>query len=351
MAACLNILGSTAHARGQYETAWRLMQESLSLYRVVEDSQSIALLLTNLGVVANDAGDLETAAALHEQSAARYRELGSMGGVARAVYNLAQVALDRREHERSHGLHHQALQGFRELDNKEGIAMSLANLGHTARRLGDLAAAREWYRESLSIAGGAGSRQILSWCLWGPAFLLVAERDLEQRARLLAAAEQARDSIGYPLWRSAREDYEQSLAALRAGLSEAAFADAWSAGGALGLDAAIAKARARTQDPGLRTQVRPAGNLSPVSQAGQRSSGPSEAGSHPIPRPQSAVLSAQEREVLELLAQGLSNSQIARRLVLSTRTVEHHIASVYAKLGIRTRAEALALALRSAPPS
>lgn len=51
-----------------------------------------------------------------------------------------------------------------------------------------------------------------------------------------------------------------------------------------------------------------------------------------------------EREVLALLAQGLSNPQIAERLFVSSATVKFHISGVFAKLGVATRAEAIALA-------
>jgi DNA-binding NarL/FixJ family response regulator len=65
----------------------------------------------------------------------------------------------------------------------------------------------------------------------------------------------------------------------------------------------------------------------------------------PAPRT-SGPLTTREREVLALLVEGLSNQQVADRLVLSKRTVEHHVGSIFAKLGVSTRAEALAHAVR-----
>ncbi|MEA2125317.1 MAG: hypothetical protein QOI80_2099, partial [Solirubrobacteraceae bacterium] len=57
-------------------------------------------------------------------------------------------------------------------------------------------------------------------------------------------------------------------------------------------------------------------------------------------------LTAREREVLELVCAGLSNAQIAERLVIAPKTAEHHVSRVLGKLGARSRAEAAALAVR-----
>jgi DNA-binding NarL/FixJ family response regulator len=58
------------------------------------------------------------------------------------------------------------------------------------------------------------------------------------------------------------------------------------------------------------------------------------------PEPYPAGLSAREAEVLRLVANGLTNAEVAEKLFLSSRTVDWHLGSIYRKLGLHSRTEA-----------
>jgi DNA-binding NarL/FixJ family response regulator len=58
------------------------------------------------------------------------------------------------------------------------------------------------------------------------------------------------------------------------------------------------------------------------------------------------ALTSREREVLDMLAQGLSNKEVAWRMKISEHTVKFHVASIFAKLGASTRTEAVMHGIR-----
>ena len=66
----------------------------------------------------------------------------------------------------------------------------------------------------------------------------------------------------------------------------------------------------------------------------------------PVEQGPQRILSAREQEVLRLVAEGLTSKAIGQQLFLSPKTVDHHLASVFNKLGVESRAQAVAVASR-----
>jgi DNA-binding CsgD family transcriptional regulator len=109
-------------------------------------------------------------------------------------------------------------------------------------------------------------------------------------------------------------------------LGERAFAVAWAEGRAMTLEQALGLA-AEVVLPTARTAAEP-----PVV---EREGGPA-----PRPGPRAHGLTPREVEVLRLVALGLSDAQVAERLVISPRTVGKHLQAIYSKLYVPSRSAA-----------
>src|SRR6202011_5699007 len=161
-------------------------------------------------------------------------------------------------------------------------------------------------------------------CLEVLAGMSVTEERPEQAARLFGAAEVLRGVIHTAVPLARRAEYDRHMALLRKELDETALASAWTAGRGMTVEQAIEYALAPQEAVAGLTKT--AGRLAPD--------------------PRLDVLTAREREVAALIAEGLTNREIASRLVIAERTAEGHVQSILNKLGFNARTQIATWAVR-----
>jgi DNA-binding CsgD family transcriptional regulator/tetratricopeptide (TPR) repeat protein len=172
---------------------------------------------------------------------------------------------------------------------------------------------------------------------------------LERRARLLIgelAEWRRRAGLGGAVPAAAAEPYALQLAG-----EWARAAELWTELGCP-YEAALARLDAEEEEPLRhaleelhRLEARPAAAIA-VRRLRERGARGLPRGPRPSTRENAAGLTPRELEVLALLAEGLRNADIAARLVVSPRTVDHHVATILRKLAVRTRAQAGVEAVR-----
>ena len=312
--------GLLARAQGDHGRAAALEEKSLVVARATGDARAIADALHSLGQVVVSQGDYGRAAALYEEALALYRGLG--GSLAAfALVNLGVATAQRGEAERAGELLETGLAEHRARGNTWGVGFALRALGDLARTRGDHAEAIARFRGCLVAWNERGYPRGIAYGLIGLAAVAADGGQPERAARLLGAADVLRERFGCALWATERAAHEAAVGAARAALGEAAFAAAWEEGRALPFTDARADVMALA-----------ASTLEPPP---------------PVPGDASSFgLTARELDVLRLLVEGHSDRQIGEALFIGARTVQTHVANLFAKLGVNTRAEAAAVAVR-----
>lgn len=326
----LYILGRLARIEGNYAAAVTFLEESLALFRELQQNDAIALVLSDLGLTVLYLGEYERATALCEQSLALARELGDPRSIASWLANLGTVLLARGDHTRAQELCEESLTIRRVLGYKGGCAHALTILGHIALAQGASERAAACYTESLTLRQETGEQEGIAAALEGLAAVSMTQGQPVGAARLYGYAEALRTLLGAHVPPTDQPAYQRSVAALRAQLGEPAFLSAWAAGRALAREQAIAEAVQMT----ARADAPPAPPPAPV-ETPPASPAPGKL----------FGLTARELDVLRLLTQGLTTSQIAGRLTISPRTADAHLRSIYRKLAVTSRAAATRAAL------
>jgi predicted ATPase/DNA-binding CsgD family transcriptional regulator len=307
-----------AQVQGDFARSIAHSEEGLALARAAGYVFGEARALFGLGITAEWQGELDRAAALYGESLTLMRGLGHPERLPHwtvlPLANLGDLALLRGDMAQATAFAGEAVDQWRKVGYVWGIAQALGTVAAAACERGDQPRAATLYDETLSLWLACDDGRGIAGTLAGIAGVARARGQLERAARLLGAAWGLGDALGVRFL--VHHLYaERVLAAVRSRLDEPTFAAAWEAGRALSLDAAVAEARAALASPATE----------------------SDTGYGLTPR---------EREVLRLLAAGHPDREIAAALSISPRTVQTHVAALFAKLNAGTRAEAAVIAVR-----
>ena len=312
LAFALGGLAAGAEAMGDFETTFAIHERAIHLTRA-SSAEPFFLgmaLLVQVGT-AIELGDYETARALLDEALSLAREAGDAYRLAYALKWFGDLARCEQNYSEAQTHYEQSVALLRELGVTRDLTPPLQNLAHACLHLGDIERAHALFSESLAIHQAQHNAHGMAECLIGFAAMAVVRRLPAVGARLFVVA----DTVGWrrvkATWAVTRMEYEHYLAIAHARLTQLEFQTEQTAGRTLSLEQAIAYAQ----------------NLPLIAQA------------TPAIKEKPDDLTAREREVAALIAQGKSNGEIASELVLSKRTVEKHIANIFSKLGFTSRAQ------------
>jgi predicted ATPase/DNA-binding CsgD family transcriptional regulator len=301
--------GSRASIRwryGDYDGARLDAEECARLSRQLGLGIELSTALTTLGLVSGAMGDQASGERYTTESIQVARELQYREGTARGLNNLAMFVSQRGDHEQARMLLEQSWAEIQLAGNRAAAGNILDSLARVSLLLGDQAAARRYYLDSLQQSTKFGDAINIVECLEGIALLDVAERDAIRAIRLISAANVIRLANNFqamPYWAG---QVQEGLAAARASLGGPAAETAWKAGAAMSGNEAIHYASGAAPSP---TNI----DLNP--------------------------LTGRETQVAALIAEGLTNAEIAARLRMAARTADAHVEHIRNKLGLRSRSQ------------
>lgn len=224
--------GDSAAAQPRFDEALRLFTE-------LRNNRGISFALQGQGDVALLRGDYMTARALYEESFELRRDLGDTWGMAATLYSQGDVAFQQGDYAAARAFYEESLDLRRRLGDRAGIAVAYDGLGRVAFRLGDEATAQMHLELSLSLCAELGDKGGVACAFEGLAEVLAGQARAVFAAHFWGVAATLRESIGTPMPLRRRQEYERSVAAVRSGLGEEAFATAWAQGSAMTIEQAV----------------------------------------------------------------------------------------------------------------
>lgn len=306
-AKALWVAGYLALAQTDGEAAAPLLQDSIDAGDT-SDPESVAFATQYLGLCALFGGDFQGAADGLERAFELHAARNS-GAAAFTLTDLAITVMLAGDVARASGLYARALAMASDPWTRSHC---LWGSGLAAWLEGDVDAAEETQKQALRLIAEVDERSGTALCLDALAWIAASRRNIERAAVLQGAARAIWESIPRALPAPLHQHDQRCEHLIRHGLGTHDRDRLFDTGRRLDRTAAVAY--------GLEAQGEPDhGSL--------------------LPPPDTGGLSRRELEVADLVAAGLTDREIAARLVISQRTAESHVQHILAKLGFRSRAQ------------
>jgi non-specific serine/threonine protein kinase len=314
--------GTLAWYQTRIEQSLTWHERALAVAREVGDRAAEAFALVNLSAPAMEFGDYDLAFTRLEAGLAAAHAVNETEAASLALHNLGCLAWLQRELPTAQQRNEEAL-ALAQADGWDWLVPSiLVNYGLATADLGDLDRAAVLLRQGLELGHARGNLWDVGTALEGVARVRAGAGRARQAARLFGVAAALRDETGIPQSHTDRTYYEPFLTALREELGTDTFTEAWAEGRAMSWQIAMAEVLSPPAEPDPLATRTVRGQTAPHD------------------------LTKRELEVLQLLAAGESNRAIGERLFISPTTVASHVAHIFGKLGVDSRAQATAFALR-----
>jgi len=326
----LYVLTNAALAQGEYEAARRYAEQAYRLSQETENRWFMGYILNDLGRVALNLGDYDQAKQHFQASYQIKQEFNDPEGIALALNHLGRVALLQQDYQGADKLYRQSLALYRDISDQGGLATTLNGLGAATCGLGQYPAAQHYFREALQITSGMQFVPLTLTILTGIAEMLNQTGQTGHCIELLAlvAAHPAGDF-------ETKARVQQLLARCQADLPPAEFTPIGQQDASAELAVVVSQILTLLNVP-LQIETPESGGIE------EKSLSPA-----PLPLRISALLdplTPRELEVLRLIAEGMTNQQIAEQLIISVGTAKFYTSQIYSKLHVSSRTQAIARA-------
>jgi non-specific serine/threonine protein kinase len=257
-------------------------------------------------------GKYDRVASYMEEALTLFRDIGNASGLGFVLAGLGELAIRQEQYERAQHLLGESLAIRKQHGHKWGVGTALGSLGWVALRRQDFKQMKALLGESLSIRMEIHDKGGIAWCLEKLAEAKYEQSQFRDAAKIFGQAEALRAPIGSVIDPADQAEYQRILSGLRSALGEEAFAALWAEGAAMRLEAAVDCALSGPESPPavMRAEKERFGGLT-----------------------------AREREVAMLIAQGKSNREIAEAMTVGVKTVETYVTRILNKLGFDSRVQ------------